>query len=40
MVGGGAVSGFDEQPAVIAARARNATVDLRKQVLFTSIVNG
>ncbi|BBY67544.1 hypothetical protein MHEL_57870 [Mycolicibacterium helvum] len=40
MVGGGAVSGFDEQPAVRAANARSAAADLRKPALFTSIVNG
>jgi hypothetical protein len=40
MVGGGAVSGFDEHPAATTANARSATVDLRKPALFTSIVNG
>jgi hypothetical protein len=40
MVGGGALNGFDEHPAVIAADARNMAVHLRKPAMLTSIANG
>ncbi|GAY16359.1 hypothetical protein MSZK_30850 [Mycobacterium sp. shizuoka-1] len=40
IVGGGAVSGFEEHPAASTASATNTAVDLRKPARFTSFGNG